>query len=177
MRTLILSAGALLWASSALAAQPVTVQGANGQQATVTGGALSVSTSNMPTTVSTNAGAVDAGTLRMTPGDSTAVSTSALATALVVNNAASSLRSFSVNADATLSAAAWYVLIMNATTDTGNGAVTPIKCYAVPAGYPNISGAFPNPIRMGTGIVIVASTTGCFTETQSAHAYISGDYK
>lgn len=107
----------------------------------------------------------------------TAVSSSALAANLVVNATAASLFSFNVQADSTLSGAAWWVMIYNATTAPGDGAVTPVKCYSLPTGATGISGAFPSPVAFSTGIVIGVSTTGCFNKTASTHAFISGDYK
>lgn len=100
-----------------------------------------------------------------------------LATSQVVKNSAGNLYSFEVSADSTLSAAAWWILIFDATSDPGNGAVTPRKCYAQVSGATSAAYAFPTPITFANGIVIVVSTTGCFTETQSAHAFISGDAK
>lgn len=89
----------------------------------------------------------------------------------VIKASAGNLYGFSVTSGATPG----YALVLNATSDPGNGAATPIKCYALPASstlavsFGNIPGVF------STGIVIVFSTTGCFTETQSATAFISGD--
>lgn len=109
-------------------------------------------------------------------GPSTIAVTGALATSKVVTSAPGSLKDFEVQADSTLSATTWYILILNAIVDPGNGAVAPQKCYTMPAGSQSYSGAFVNPPAFSVGIVIVVSTTGCFTETQSAHAFISGDF-
>jgi hypothetical protein len=65
----------------------------------------------------------------------------------------------------------------DATALPSNGAVTPAKCYTVPAATASLSGAFPTPAAFATGITIGVSTTGCFTLTASVHAFISGDYK
>lgn len=101
----------------------------------------------------------------------------ALATAQIIKAAPGNLYSFEVSADSTLSGTAWWILVYDALTDPGNGTVTPRKCYAQISGTTSASYTFPTPIAFGTGIVIVASTTGCYTETQSAHAFISGDAK
>ena len=86
--------------------------------------------------------------------------------------------SFEVNADSTLDAGAWFLLMFDATSDPGNGAVAPAKCYSVPSGTAQMSGTFaPNGIWFQKGIVLVVSTTGCFTETQSAHAFIAVDWQ
>lgn len=103
------------------------------------------------------------------------VSTSALAANQIVKGSAGNLYSFQVSADSTLSGAAWWVMIYDATTAPGDGAVTPAKCYAVPSGTTSYSAAFQMPIRLATGITIGVSTTGCFTKTASTHAFISGD--
>ena len=99
----------------------------------------------------------------------------ALATAQVIKGSSGNLYSFEVSADSTLSAAAWWILIYDATADPGNGTVTPLKCYAQASGVTSASYAWLTPINFKTGIVIAVSTTGCYTETQSAHAFISGD--
>ena len=101
----------------------------------------------------------------------------ALATSQVIKSGAGNLYSFEVSADSTLSGAAWWILIFDATSDPGNGAVTPRKCYGQVAGATSAAYAWTTPIAFTAGIVIVASTTGCYTETQSVHAFISGDAK
>lgn len=101
---------------------------------------------------------------------------SALCTGLVVKSAAGNIYSFEVNADATLSAAAWFVLIFDATAVPANGAITPEKCYGQAAGSAQMGGTFAsNGIANTTGIVVAVSTTGCFTMTQSVHAFIAAD--
>jgi len=131
-----------------------------------TGKACSASTGTVSGTVTANLGAA------------TKVSSSALAANLVVNSGAASLYSFEVSADSTLSGAAWWVMVYDATSAPADGAVTPAKCYAMPSGATLLSASFgPGPITFSTGIVIGVSTTGCFTKTASTHAFISGDYK
>ncbi len=124
--------------------------------------------------------AVVAGTVTISgtisPTARTAVSSSALAANQVVLASAGSLYSFDVQADSTLAAAAWWIMIYNATSAPVDGAVTPVKCYQMAPGAIGMSAAFPNPIAFSTGITIGVSTTGCFTKTASTHAFISGDY-
>jgi hypothetical protein len=120
--------------------------------------------------------ATNTGTLAARSAARTSVSSTALEANHVITAFAGSLYSFEVQADATLSAAAWWIMIYNATSAPADGTVTPIKCYQVPAGNPGANYAFPNPIAFSTGIVIGVSTTGCFTKTASAHAFISGDF-
>ena len=104
--------------------------------------------------------------------------TSALATSVTLKSAAGTLYSYNVTPDSTLSAATWYILIFDATAVPSNGSVTPAKCYAEPAGQVRDGGTFAaGGVSFSTGITIAVSTTGCFTLTQSAHAFISGDYQ
>ena len=102
-------------------------------------------------------------------------STAALASSQIVKASAGNLYSFEVSADSTLSGAPWWVMIFNATTLPADGAVTPAKCYAMSSGQVSASYAWNVPVQFSTGIVIGVSTTGCFTKTASAHAFISGD--
>jgi hypothetical protein len=104
-------------------------------------------------------------------------SSPALAANQVVKAGPGGLWGFEVSADATLSAAAWWVMIYDATAAPADGAVTPRKCYAQPLGAVSASYAWDRPIQFGTGIVIGVSTTGCFTKTASTHAFISGDFQ
>jgi hypothetical protein len=101
-----------------------------------------------------------------------------LSTALVAVAAPGhKLQSFEVAADGTLSASVWYILIYDATADPGNGSVTPAKCYPQISGTTGANYAFATGgVNFYNGIVIVVSTTGCLTETQSAHAIISADW-
>lgn len=102
-------------------------------------------------------------------------SSSVLAKNQVIKAAPGNLYSLDVSADATLSAAAWWIMIYNLTAAPVDGTVTPAKCYAMPAGVPSYSAAWNVPVYFSTGIVIGVSTTGCFTKTESTHAFISGD--
>lgn len=72
-------------------------------------------------------------------------------------------------------ASAGFLMIFNSTTVPADGAVTPIKCLPIAANA-GFSVTFNPPIRLGTGIVAVFSTTGPFTKTISATAFISVDY-
>ena len=94
----------------------------------------------------------------------------------VIKASAGNLYDFNVSADSTLSAVAWAVMIFNSATVPAAGAVTPVKCYLAPIGTTNISGAFPTPLYLATGISIAVSTgQTCFTKTDSAHGFISAD--
>lgn len=107
----------------------------------------------------------------------TVISTAALAANLVVKASAGNLYSFEVSATSTLFAANWYIMIYDLTAAPADGAVTPAKCYLIPAGTSTFTGAFPTPARFATGIVIGVSTAGCFSKTASTQAFISGDFK
>jgi hypothetical protein len=110
------------------------------------------------------------------PPMSTSSQCSALCSNLVLESGGPhNLYSLEVSADPTLAASAWWVLLFNATSLPANGAITPFKCYAMPAATTVFSAAFPSPVTLSTGTTIGVSTTGCFTQTASIHAFISGD--
>ncbi len=97
----------------------------------------------------------------------------AVASAVVGKASAGNLYGFNVVAGAS----AGFVLVFNATSAPADGAVTPVKCYPVAA-----SGAIEQnyrslPVAFTTGITVVFSTTGCFSKTASATAFISVDAK
>lgn len=107
-------------------------------------------------------------------------STAVLATALQVKNNqgqnANTLNSFQVSADATLSGAAWWVMLFDATAAPADGAVTPAKCYALASGATSLMQSLNIPLLAANGgWQIVVSTTGCFTKTASVHAFISAE--
>lgn len=114
-------------------------------------------------------------TVVVTPA--TTVSSAALAANQIIVASAGKLVSFEVAADSTLSGAAWWIMIYNATSAPADGAVTPAKCYALPSGTTGFNGAFNAPVTFGTGIVIGVSSSGCFAKTASTHAFISADYQ
>lgn len=100
----------------------------------------------------------------------------------VVSTAAEASKVFKASAgnlyayQVTTGAAAGYVMIFNATSAPADGAVTPVKCVAVPAGA-TVGVSVNPPEAFSTGITAVFSTTGCFTKTASATAMFSGDVK
>lgn len=132
----------------------------------------------LPTTptIAAGNGAVPSSSSETGAATSTAAS-SVLASNLVIKGSAGNLYSFEVSADTTLSAAAWWIMIFNATTLPANGTVTPAKCYAIPSGATSYSGGFNIPVAFSTGITIGVSSTGCFSLTASVHAFLSGDFK
>lgn len=95
--------------------------------------------------------------------------TAAAGSDLVVKASAGNFYGFSLTTGAT----AGYALVFNATSAPANGAVTPVKCLVVGQNS-TIGASFEPPIRLDTGIVVSFSSTGCFTKTSSATAFISG---
>lgn len=76
----------------------------------------------------------------------------------------------------TATSAAGYVLIYNSATKPADGAVTPVACYYISSAPGTLGIAFtPFPLKMGTGITAVFSTTGCFTQTSSSTAFFLGE--
>ncbi|MDE2096504.1 MAG: hypothetical protein KGL39_04600 [Patescibacteria group bacterium] len=154
----------LLLASPVFAANATYVQGP-GAAGTPVGGVLTVQ------------GASSGGNIPVTLSACTPISSSALAANLVVKASAGALCSFNVSADSTLSGAAWWVMVYNATSAPADGSVTPLKCYALPLGATGITASFSQPVTASTGITIGVSTNGCFTKAASTHAFISGDFQ
>jgi hypothetical protein len=113
----------------------------------------------------------------VSPSMVTPQASQAVETSHVVPNGVQFLHGASV----TTGAAAGFFLILNASADPGNGAVLPLKCVQVAANStvalsadPDTGWAFAKLPGVGSpSIVLVFSTTGCFTETQSATAYFS----
>jgi hypothetical protein len=118
----------------------------------------------------------------ISPNDAcNAVPSAALASSVtlaVVQTAPLTLCSFNVAADSTLYAADWWIMIFDAASLPADGAVTPAKCYGIPAGTRGYNAGFSGgAIKFKTGIIIAVSTNGCFTKAASVHAFISGDFR
>ncbi len=108
---------------------------------------------------------VSASAAGLTPSVSTAVESNR-----VLKASAGNLYSLDVTAGAT----SGYVLIFNATSAPADGAVTPLYCWPLGANQ-SLSRSWNSPPAVfSTGITAVFSTTGCFTKTASATAFISG---
>lgn len=100
-------------------------------------------------------------------------SSTAIASAQVIKNSAGNLYGFEITTGGT----AGFFMLFNATTAPADGAVTPVKCYIVAANQ-TVGFSWPSaPLIFTTGIVGVFSSTGCYTKTASATAFISGDAK
>jgi hypothetical protein len=68
---------------------------------------------------------------------------------------------------------AGYVLLIDSATVPADGAVTPKFCYALPAASTTGASWISYPAPFNNGIVIVFSTSGCFTKAISANAFFS----
>lgn len=100
----------------------------------------------------------------------------AAATNLVLKASAGNLVSLSI----TVGATSGYLMIDNATSAPVDGAVTPLFCIPIISNGTNGSASldFGLPGKpFSTGITAVFSTTGCFTQTASNAAFISGSVK
>ena len=76
----------------------------------------------------------------------------------------------------TSSANAGYLLVFDATSVPADGAVTPIICRPV-AVNTSVSLVFTVPARFSKGLVMVFSTTGCYTKTISPTAFFEASPK
>lgn len=185
----------LLAPSLALAASPMTITGSNGTQAVVdNSNRLAISINNggdvveglLTSPADCSVGTTVISCLRQMDADirgpivaATPSAATALAANQVLKSSAGTLYSFEVQADSTLAAATWWVMVYNATSAPADGAVTPAKCYRQEAGVYQMGGTFgAGGIALSSGVVIGVSSTGCFTKTASTHAaFIAGDYQ
>ena len=80
-----------------------------------------------------------------------------------------------ISAYATIGSTAGYLMLFNSATVPADGAVTPVECIQVTANSTNFLNWAPQPPEwFSNGIVIVFSTTGCFTKTISTTAFLHG---
>lgn len=70
-----------------------------------------------------------------------------------------------------------FVMVYNSVSAPADGAVTPAKCFELPANSTIGVDFAPIPMVLTTGITIGFSSTGCFTKTASATAFFSGHVK
>lgn len=101
----------------------------------------------------------------------TQIATAAVAGSLVVKSSAGNLYDFNVVAGAS----AGFIMIFNATSAPADGAVTPALVIPLAANA-GLYMSLPYPRRFSTGITIVFSTTGPFSKTISATAFISAGF-
>lgn len=90
---------------------------------------------------------------------------------IILKAAAGNLYGFEV----TSGASAGYLMVFDSATVPADGVVTPKRVYAVAANA-TFARQLTEPLRMAAGIVLVFSTTGPFTKTISATAFLAGDY-
>lgn len=96
--------------------------------------------------------------------------TSTVASSLVAKASAGNLYALNVVSGASQG----YVMLFNATSAPADGTVTPTKVWVLAANS-SLNFEFSPPIRLSTGITLVYSTTGPFSKTASATAFISAD--
>jgi hypothetical protein len=101
------------------------------------------------------------------------VSTTALASFLVLKASAGNLYSLHM----TVGATAGFLMLFNSTTAPADGAVTPVHCIVAPANQTTSLSHIMYPASFSTGITAVFSSTGCFTKTASASAFFGGQVK
>lgn len=101
----------------------------------------------------------------------TPVASGAVSGGIVGKASAGNLYGYNVVAGAS----AGFVLITNTTTVPADGAVTPLKCIPLAANTGIDVNLRGQPVFFSTGISVSFSTTGCFTKTASATAFISID--
>lgn len=101
-----------------------------------------------------------------------AVVSTAVETGHVIKASAGNLYGFQV----TTGASAGFVMVFNSATVPAAGAVTPVKCYRVAANSSFGVSYSPLPLYLGTGVSLAFSVgADCFTKTDSATAFISGN--
>lgn len=99
------------------------------------------------------------------------IATTAAAASLVLKSTPGSF----YGANCTSTSAAGFLMLFDAASKPADGAVTPKKCWAVPAAG-SIEAGYIVPVRMTVGITLAFSTTGPFTlTTSSGLAHISGE--
>lgn len=151
-------------AASPVAAQSITISApptvnANGQPRAVT----DVFVRNSDGSIASNTSGLSA----------TTIVSPALTGGLVAKASAGYLYGVNVTTGAT----AGYVLVTNTATIPADGAIVPSKCVALAANTSLDLGWRASPLYSATGFSISFSSTGCFTKTASATAFISVDVR
>jgi len=78
---------------------------------------------------------------------------------------------------ATSGASAGYVLIFDAAAAPSDGTVTPKFCYNLPANSTTGASWLSYPVPFQNGLVIEFSSTGCYSATASATAFITAQVR
>lgn len=102
-----------------------------------------------------------------------ALRTTVASSSLVGKASAGNLYSY----NAVSGASAGYLLIYNAATAPADGTVSPARCIPLAANTGIEVDLRGQPTYFSTGITFVFSTTGCFTQTASATAFIAADVR
>lgn len=76
----------------------------------------------------------------------------------------------------TSGASAGYVMLFDSATVPADGTVAPARCLSLAANATS-ERSFLVPLSIRLGIVVVFSTTGCFTKTASPTAFIAVDFR
>jgi hypothetical protein len=97
--------------------------------------------------------------------------TPAVSAGFVLRSGTTNLAGLSVTTGAT----AGYVMLFDGTTVPADGAVTPARCLPIAPNTGLDLNFRGSPLRFDNGVVVVFSSTGCFTKTASATAYLAGD--
>jgi hypothetical protein len=122
--------------------------------------------------IAVGGGAITNGTQRHIPASIVTVKTTSLAASLVACASACNLYGVSM----TTATVSGYMMLFDATSAPADGAVTPLECVPVLSNGTNGNlGYTPagTGINLSTGLVVVFSTTGCFTKTSSSTAFIA----
>lgn len=156
-----------------VSAQPVyQVDMTTGLPAGPSGGATAIAGSN-GTAPASSANPVPTATAPNSLAGSapSSAQTTAVASSLTAKTSAGNCYGFNVLSGAS----AGYFMLFNSTSAPADGAVTPFKVYKMAADT-SLGIHWDVPRRFSTGITGVFSTTGPFTKTASATAFIGIDY-
>ena len=100
----------------------------------------------------------------------TSQQTSVAAGSLILKATGGWLQGFSATSGAT----SGYVLIFDSATVPADGTVTPKFCYNLPATSTTGGQWVPYSVPFVNGVMLVFSSTGCFSKTISDTAFLSG---
>lgn len=177
------ASGALVTSAGGSGATSSQVQGTQADSTAATGNPVNVSgryTSTLPTLTTGQAAQMRltlnaAQHVSSTPTTDanvsiTPTSSAALESGRVLKASAGNLYMLSVSTSGT----AGYVMVFNSTTVPADGAVTPVICRQMATNSTLTISNSVLPARFATGISVAFSSTGCFTKTASATAFIEG---
>jgi hypothetical protein len=111
------------------------------------------------------------------PAAAQAVGTNTASPAVTGSLVVSPRPGYLLGANVVTSGSAGYLMLIDSATVPVDGAVTPARCLPVAANTGIDLNLRSAPIRFTNGIVLVFSTTGCFSKTASATAFLAGDVR